>query len=91
MLQKGSKLNLFLFNYLFLMLPGGGVLAHTIVGIAFNELTGDSRFVVLDPHYPGKEDLTTIHKKGWCGWKQDKFWGSNSFYNLCLPLRNKEV
>jgi len=70
---------------------GGGVLAHTIVGIAFNELTGDSRFVVLDPHYPGKEDLTTIHKKGWCGWKQDKFWGSNSFYNLCLPLRNKEV
>lgn len=66
---------------------GGGVLAHTIIGVDFNEKKGDVRFLVLDPHYTGGEDLDTIQKKGWCGWKQPSFWDKFSFYNLCMPQR----
>lgn len=42
---------------------GGGVLAHTIIGIDFNESNGDVKFLVLDPHYVGEEDLSNIYKK----------------------------
>jgi hypothetical protein len=42
---------------------GGGNLAHTILGVDFNEDTGKLRFLVLDPHYTGSEDLNTILKK----------------------------
>lgn len=66
---------------------GGGVLAHTILGIDFDENTGELKFLILDPHYTGAEDLATIQKKGWCGWKASSFWDKNSFYNLCLPQR----
>lgn len=64
---------------------GGGVLAHTIIGIAFNEQTGDTHFLILDPHYTGAEDISVIQNKGWCGWKGASFWDKTSFYNLCLP------
>lgn len=70
---------------------GGGVLAHTIVGVDFDELTGDVKFLIFDPHYTGGEDLKTITSKGWVGWKDVKFWNENSFYNLCCPLRPKGV
>ncbi|KAK8787373.1 hypothetical protein V5799_022852 [Amblyomma americanum] len=66
---------------------GGGMLAHTIIGIAFDSKTGDSHYLVLDPHYTGAEDLATVQNKGWCGWKGANFWDQNSFYNLCLPQR----
>ena len=39
---------------------GGGVLAHTILGVDYNELTGELRFLVLDPHYTGGEDIRVI-------------------------------
>ena len=42
---------------------GGGVLAHTIIGVHFNEMTGDVKFLVLDPHYTGGEDLKFIQDK----------------------------
>ncbi|XP_076362518.1 UFM1 specific peptidase 2 isoform X2 [Tachypleus tridentatus] len=42
---------------------GGGVLAHTILGINFNEVTGDIKFLILDPHYTGNENLSTIQNK----------------------------
>ena len=42
---------------------GGGVLAHTIIGVDFNELTGDVKFLILDPHYTGSEDIKTIVNK----------------------------
>ncbi|KAH7646425.1 ufm1-specific protease 2-like protein [Dermatophagoides farinae] len=64
---------------------GGGVLAHTIIGVDFNEATGDVKYLVLDPHYIGDENLNNIHKKGGCAWKPVTFWDKNSFYNLCLP------
>lgn len=85
--SKGSELrNHFLTQGTPIMI-GGGVLAHTILGVDFNEKTGDIAFLILDPHYTGSEDLEIVQKKGWCGWKLPDFWQPNSFYNLCLPQR----
>jgi hypothetical protein len=42
---------------------GGGVLAHTILGVDFNDVTGDVKFLILDPHYTGAEDLKVILDK----------------------------
>lgn len=42
---------------------GGGVLAHTILGVLWSETTGDIRFLILDPHYTGGEDLQVITDK----------------------------
>ncbi|XP_063074666.1 ufm1-specific protease 2 [Engraulis encrasicolus] len=66
---------------------GGGVLAHTILGVAWSESSGQIRYLILDPHYTGGEDLQTITEKGWCGWKGPDFWDQQAYYNLCLPLR----
>ncbi|XP_023930998.1 ufm1-specific protease 2-like isoform X1 [Lingula anatina] len=68
---------------------GGGVLAHTILGVDFSEVTGELKFLILDPHYTGGEDLRIIQEKGWCGWKTTDFWDKNAYYNLCLPQRPK--
>ncbi|XP_071477902.1 ufm1-specific protease 2-like [Diadema antillarum] len=70
---------------------GGGVLAHTILGVDFNEKTGDLKFLILDPHYTGGEDLKIIQDKGWCGWKGIDFWDKTAYYNLCLPQRPREL
>jgi len=35
---------------------GGGVLAYTLLGVYFNENTGDCAFLILDPHYTGGRD-----------------------------------
>lgn len=32
---------------------GGGVLAYTLLGVQFDELTGEAAFLILDPHYTG--------------------------------------
>lgn len=64
---------------------GGGQLAHTILGVEYDQTTGNVRFLVLDPHYTGGEDLHTINGKGWCGWKNLSFWNKTSYYNLCMP------
>jgi len=69
---------------------GGGVYAHTILGIAWDEATGDTKWLILDPHYTGSEDIKTIHNKGWCGWKGQKFWNQTAFYNMCLPQIPKQ-
>jgi Ufm1-specific protease 2 len=67
---------------------GGGLYAYTIVGVDFNELTGDVKYCIVDPHYTGSDDLKTIVSKGWCGWKDSSFWDPNVFYNLCCPLKS---
>lgn len=66
---------------------GGGVLAHTILGVDFNDQTGNVRFLILDPHYTGGEDLKVILDKGWCGWKGADFWNQQVHYNMCMPQR----
>ncbi|KAF3687717.1 Ufm1-specific protease 2 [Channa argus] len=70
---------------------GGGVLAHTILGVAWNETTGQICYLILDPHYTGAEDLQVITDKGWCGWKGPDFWDQTAYYNLCLPQRPKII
>lgn len=70
---------------------GGGVLAHTILGVAWSETTGQIRYLILDPHYTGAEDLGVITDKGWCGWKGPDFWDQTAYYNLCLPQRPKGI
>jgi len=42
---------------------GGGVLAYTILGVDWNEMTGQVKFLVLVPHYTGGEDLKIIQDK----------------------------
>jgi hypothetical protein len=40
---------------------GGGVLAHTILGVAVDEANDDIRYLVLDPHFTGSgENLTNL-------------------------------
>jgi len=46
-----------------LLREGGGVLAHTILGVDWNEATGDVKFLILDPHYTGADDLRIIQDK----------------------------
>lgn len=74
---------------------GGGVLAYTLLGIDYDEATGDCAFLILDPHYTGSDDLTKIHKGKWVAWKSvgDKaaaggdLFVSGAFYNLLCPQR----
>lgn len=70
---------------------GGGVYAHTILGVAWDEATGDCSWLILDPHYTGGEDIKTILGKGWCGWKGPNFWNQTAFYNMCLPQPSKNT
>lgn len=66
---------------------GGGVLAHTILGIDHNAETNELKFLILDPHYTGTEDLHTIQTKGWCAWKGVNFWDKKAYYNMCMPMK----
>lgn len=66
---------------------GGGVLAHTILGVDYNNESGEVKFLILDPHYTGADDLSIVQAKGWCGWKGTNFWDKKSYYNLCMPQR----
>ncbi|CAB3986148.1 Hypothetical predicted protein [Paramuricea clavata] len=70
---------------------GGGVLAHTILGVSFNDRTGEIKFLILDPHYTGGEDIKIILDKGWCAWKNHMFWNQQAHYNLCMPQRPVKV
>ncbi len=42
---------------------GGGVYAHTILGVAYDEPTDKCSWLILDPHYTGTEDIKTIISK----------------------------
>eukprot|EP01132_Coremiostelium_polycephalum_P003161 gene3161-3959_t len=71
---------------------GGGVLAYTLLGVDFNESTGDARYLILDPHYTGAFDnLKLIKEKGWCGWKGPELFRKDAFYNFCMPQLPKEI
>ncbi|KAK4427021.1 putative Ufm1-specific protease [Sesamum alatum] len=75
----------------------GGVLAYTLLGVDYNETSGDCAFLILDPHYTGNEDLKKIVNGGWCGWKKavdskgKHFFLHDKFYNLLLPQRPNMV
>ncbi|CAH1174266.1 unnamed protein product [Phaedon cochleariae] len=91
MASKGPELVSHFHNHGSPVMIGGGVLAHTILGVDYNQQTGNMRFLILDPHYTGGEDLHVIQSKGWCGWKTVDFWSKTSYYNMCLPQVPREV
>lgn len=65
----------------------GGHFAFTIVGVSYDEDFGQIKFLILDPHYIGEEDLEKILLHGFVGWKGTHFWYSDTIYELCLPQR----
>ena len=69
---------------------GGGVLAYTLLGIDYNNDSSDIRFLILDPHYTGVDELKPIRDK-WCGWKPLTLFRADAHYNFCLPLKAKEI
>lgn len=73
------------------VMMGGGALAYTLLGVDVNTETGDVAFLILDPHFPDKDDLGWIQRKGWVGWKRASFFDQNAFYNLCQPQRPRVV
>ncbi|KDO69400.1 hypothetical protein CISIN_1g0071712mg, partial [Citrus sinensis] len=76
---------------------GGGVLAYTLLGVDYNEASGDCAFLILDPHYTGNDEHKKIVNGGWCGWKKavdskgKNFFLHDKFYNLLLPQRPSMV
>lgn len=76
---------------------GGGVLAYTLLGVDYNEASGDCAFLILDPHYTGSDDIKKIVNGGWIGWKKavdnkgKHFFLHDKFYNLLLPQRPNMV
>lgn len=69
---------------------GGGVLAYTLLGVDYNEETGEARFLILDPHYTGADSMKGIKDK-WCAWRDAAVFKKEYFYNLCLPQRPRDV
>ncbi|KAI8467628.1 MAG: peptidase family C78-domain-containing protein [Monoraphidium minutum] len=78
---------------------GGGVLAYTLLGVQFDELTGEAAFLILDPHYTGGEDLKKIQAGTWVAWKVPgdsaaaggPLYVDDTFYNFLLPQRPSTV
>ena len=78
------------------VMVGGSVLAYTIIGIAVNDKapllpdgSPDIKYLILDPHYTGKENLDTILSRKWCAWQEPSIFRKDAFYNLCLPQTPK--
>ncbi|GJQ13896.1 hypothetical protein GpartN1_g5687.t1 [Galdieria partita] len=70
---------------------GGGVLAYTLLGIEYNESTGKVQYLILDPHYMGEDHMEVIIHKNGCSWKDSNIFHKDAFYNLCMPMRPKNV
>jgi hypothetical protein len=66
---------------------GGGVLAYTLLGVDWNERTGEAAYLILDPHYVGPEDAAAI-VPAWCGWRRaEQVFVPDAFYNFLCPQR----
>ena len=72
------------------VMMGGGKLAYTLLGVQWDEKTGECAFLILDPHYTGGEDLKAIVPR-WCGWKKCEDVFARDFYNLLMPIPPKGV
>ncbi len=71
---------------------GGGVLAHTIIGVDFDEMSGEVKYLILDPHYTGGEDIKTVTNKvsslTLCF--STHFQVGDNLTNLCINLLNNK-
>lgn len=74
---------------------GGGVLAYTLLGVHYNQDTGDCAFLILDPHYTGVDDGSKVRAGQWVAWKRagekaaagGDLFVSGAFYNILCPQR----
>ena len=64
---------------------GGGQLAFTLLGVHWDPTSGDIRYLIMDPHYTGADDLAQIQPK-WVGWKS-----ADSPTHLGTKLFDKDV
>jgi len=78
------------------VMMGGGSLAYTLLGVDYNNKSGEVRFLILDPHYCGVDDLAVVQTKsqsleGYRAvpvmWRGPEAFVASSFYNICLPQR----
>ena len=77
---------------------GGGELAFTLLGVHFDPQSGDIRYLIMDPHYTGADDISQIQPK-WVGWKSadslthmgTPLFTNDKFYNFCFPQRPKTI
>ena len=77
---------------------GGGQLAFTLLGVHWDPTSGDIRYLIMDPHYTGADDLSQIQPK-WVGWKSadspthmgTPLFTNDKFYNFCFPQRQKQI
>ncbi|GCB63128.1 hypothetical protein scyTo_0004357 [Scyliorhinus torazame] len=70
--------------------PSGEPLAHTLLGVAWNEETGAVKFLILDAHYSGEDDWANIVERA-IDWKDEDFWDQMEPYNICLPQRPQGI
>ncbi|KAH7829506.1 putative UFSP, UFM1 processing protease [Monocercomonoides exilis] len=63
---------------------GGGVLAYTLLGVRISKKEKKPEYLILDPHYPGKEKLSVICGR-WVAWHPSSLFRNDVHYNLCLP------
>ena len=43
------------------------------------------RFLILDPHYVGKDEFKHTIEKGGIAWKKEDIFEAGTFYNFCMP------
>ena len=69
-------------------------------GVAHDENTGSTKWLILDPHYSGCDDLSNIQTKSYmlegyraipCSWRGLDAFSGRSSYNLYLPQRPRGV
>lgn len=65
---------------------GGGQYAHTILGVDYNRRSGECEFLILDPHYTGKDTTAAVVKGKGLLWTTKKFFDAKSRYNLLLVI-----
>ena len=71
---------------------GGGQYAYTLLGLDVEAETGETLYLILDPHYTGQDlNLKNIISKGWCQWKNKDLFKLENFYNLCLPQKPRLI
>ena len=80
------------------IMMGGGELAFTCIGIDYNESLGQIAFLILDPHYTGKDEVKAVQsrqgkrslgtgKAGGVQWQGLEFFDQDQFYNMACPQR----
>ena len=79
---------------------GGGALAFTLLGVSHDEDTGSTKWLILDPHYSGVDDLVTVQSKSYMlegyraipvSWRGLEAFSARSSYNLYLPQRPRGI